>query len=67
MSESLLALRQCPRCSGEKLVRVHAGEAVNFFCEDCAMCWHRDGGHTSLVDSLRCPGCELSTLGWWCA
>jgi hypothetical protein len=66
MSETLLGLKQCPKCYGENLIRVNAGEVTNFFCEGCTMCWHLDGDRASLVDSRMCPGCELRALGWWC-
>ena len=66
MTDTLVDLKQCPKCCGEKLVPVNAGEATNFFCEDCTFCWHVDGGSVALVDPHTCPGCELTTLGWWC-
>jgi hypothetical protein len=66
MSDTLVGLKQCPKCGGEKLVPVSAGEATNFFCEDCTFCWHLEGGRTILVDRQTCPGCELTALGWWC-
>jgi len=67
MTVTLVGLKQCPKCWGEKLVRVHAGSETNFFCEGCTLCWHQDEGGWSLVDSRSCPGCELRELGWWCS
>ena len=67
MSETLVGLKRCPKCDGEKLVRVNAGVETNFFCEGCTLCWHVADGQVDLVDSLTCPGCELKALGWWCA
>jgi len=61
MNETPVALRQCPECDGEKLVPVIAGEKMNFFCEDCVLCWHQEGGQIMVVDPQACPGCQLGT------
>ena len=61
MSETVLGLRQCPECGGEKLIPVRAGEKTNFFCEDCVLCWHLEHGRATIVDPQTCPGCELGT------
>jgi hypothetical protein len=61
MSEVLLGLKQCPECGGEKLIPVSSGERTNFFCQDCVLCWHLEGGRARVVDPQTCPGCQLGT------
>jgi len=61
MDEMLVGLRLCPACGSQKLIPVIAGKEMNFFCEDCVLCWHREGGRTDIVDPQTCPGCQLGT------
>ena len=54
-------LFQCPECAGDHLIPVVAGRKMNFFCQDCTVCWHLDGGEVTKVNPWACPGCALVT------
>jgi len=61
MTETVLGLRHCPGCKSEKLIPVSAGEDINFFCQDCVLCWHVEHARTEAVDPETCPGCHLGS------
>ncbi len=54
-------ITRCPECDGDALVPVVAGRKVNFFCQDCTLCWHVDGDEVNRVNPWTCPGCALVT------
>jgi len=52
----------CPNCASlELLVAIDHRQQRNFFCRDCAMCWHYEFGQFRRVDRELCPGCDLAT------
>jgi hypothetical protein len=59
MTQTVLGLRHCPRCGGENLIPVTAGEVLNYFCRDCMVCWHLEHGWSNVIDPQGCPGCRL--------
>jgi hypothetical protein len=61
MTQTVLGLRHCPRCGGENLIPVTAGGAINYFCQDCVLCWHLEHGWTNVIDPQSCPGCRLES------
>lgn len=48
---------RCPECGGSRITPVTDGDRTNFFCEDCALCWHLELGWVARVDPGTCPGC----------
>lgn len=54
-------LEQCPECSGKMLISVCAAHSTNFFCRNCALCWHVENGRAKRVNPWTCPGCQLVT------
>jgi hypothetical protein len=61
MTTTLIGLTQCPGCSSANLVPVVAELEVNFFCEDCTLCWHLVGQEIERVDPKSCAGCRLGS------
>jgi len=61
MTTTLVGISQCPGCASKNLVPVIADFETNFFCEDCACCWHLVGEDTRLVDPEHCPGCVMGS------
>ena len=55
---SSVRLERCPECGGGRLTAVSDGGRTNFFCEDCALCWHVELGWVSRVNPGTCPGCS---------
>jgi hypothetical protein len=51
-------LQECPNCGAPELEAVSDGELTNFFCPQCATCWHVELGYVHQVDVTTCPGCE---------
>ena len=53
---------RCPNCASTKLLAaIDRRQQRNWFCTDCAVCWHPEFGQLRRVDPETCPGCGLTT------
>lgn len=52
------ALARCPACHSRELEPVADGESVNFFCNECARCWHLELNRVVRIDPSTCARCE---------
>jgi len=61
-------LLACPRCESTELTPVTDDALVNFYCTQCARCWHVELGAVWRVDPNTCAKCghyETCVAAYW--